>query len=143
MLTIRRRPLVAALLITFALAFVAEQLIAQNATIKGKGKYLSTVNVLMSIPANSQSLSAVDLIPVNMTLVITDVIVSNSTTSPAGFFIAESGVVNKTQTIAVGASSSFAHNFGTSLEFPAGSRIAIFANGQALTATLVGYLRKA
>ncbi len=145
MLKIRRHPLLAALLVTCVLAFVAEQVLAQNPTIKGKGKYLSTVSVALTIAANGQSATAVDLIPEKMTFVITDVVVSNSTASSASFVINQLVVDagTKTGAIEVGPMSSFAHNFGTGFEFPAGSRVAIFANNQALTATLVGYMKKA
>jgi hypothetical protein len=81
-------------------------------------------------------------VPEKMTMVITDVIVSNTGAGAASFFVLQAGVGQVTHSIEVPAGTTFSHNFGTGLEFPTASQANIFANDENLGYTVVGYLRK-
>ena len=147
-----RKTVIASVLLSCVLVFVAEQVLAQNPRIKGKGKLSSIINQKGSITAGNGIMVDADeldegsiLVPEKMTMVITDLIVSNAAVADGTFFVTRSQVdaVALTHSIVVPAGTTFSYNFGTGLEFGPGAGANIFAGaGANLSYTVRGYLRK-
>jgi hypothetical protein len=146
----RRKTVIASVFLSCMLAVVAQQVLAQNPTVKGKGKLATTIHATGSVGVGTQGI--VDLnpdtpnvltsVPLKMTFVMTDIIVSNANGTAAQFQLFEAGVATLTHQVEVGANSTFAYNFGTGLEIPASGHMNIFATGGTINYTIVGYLRK-
>jgi hypothetical protein len=153
MFVIRRHPVVAALVVAGLLAVVAERVVAQNPTIKGKGKVATVIHQTGTIAAGNGIMIDANLlddgptaifVPEKMTMVITDLIISNAGAGGASFFVSRSQIdaAPLTHSIEIPAGTTFSYNFGLGLEFPEGSGANIFSAGEALGYTVRGYLRK-
>ena len=147
-----RKTVIASVLLSCLLVFVAEQVLAQNPTVKGKGKLATVIHGSGNINASSQAVLDLNpgddsapvgtAVPLKMTFVLTDIIVSNATGTPGQFQIFANPGGSLTHEIEVGANSTFSFNFGTGLECPAEGHFNVFATGAALGYTVTGYLRK-
>ena len=139
-----RKTLIATVLLSCVLVFVAEQVLAQNATIKGKGKYLSTVFIEDVATVGGGFMG--DVVEEKTTLVVTDVIFTNSSSSAVAtvqvFRQMGANAALMTHPIKVPTDGNFSYNFGTGLEFDVGSHPSLIVTGASVGFTLVGYLRK-
>lgn len=140
-------PITACLVLLLSLlAALAPELLAQIATVKGPGKWKEPfLFVQQDLPAQSDV--SVFVVPNGRTLVITDFIVSNGAVSNTLVQLNQkTGLTlqRMTHPILMSASQTQSFQFSTGLTFEAGTEVVVGtgSQNQALSITLLGYLRK-
>ena len=128
------------------LAALAPELLAQIATVKGPGKWKEPFHFVQQDLPGQSDVSAF-VVPNGRTLVLTDFIVSNGAgTNNLVVLLKNTGVAQEAMThpIILQTSQTLSFQFSSGLTFESGSEV-IIATGspaQALSVTLLGYLRK-
>ena len=140
-----RQCLLALVLIGGATLF-ANHLSAEIPTVKGIGKVLVPFQIIVSAP--NSAFVDLALVPAAKTLVITDVILVNSTVGAATVELVDSpptgAGVKKLPAIALPAKSNFDHQFATGIQITAGHTLRAFSVNPSgsVDVMISGYFRK-